>query len=243
MAELGPDGGWIDSAEAWIALAPNHDTRVVLLDPVMLREAGNIAGQRVLDLGCGEGRFTRLLSARGATVVGLDPVRRLLDAARDTGSPDESYVQGGGEALPFADHSFNLVVAYLCLIDITDFRAAIRECARVLANGGHLLVANISNVASTSEGPVVDGEGHFLHYTVDRYLEERPKVLEWAGLRIRNWHRPLSAYMDAYLSAGLTLRRYLEPMPADASLRNNPRFESWFSVPTFDVMLWEKTRD
>ena len=66
-------------------------------------------------------------------------------------------------------------------------------------------------------------------------------TLEWAGLRIRNWHRSLSAHMDAYLSAGFILRRYLEPVPEDKSLRDDPRFESWFRVPSFDVMVWEKS--
>jgi hypothetical protein len=45
--------------------------------------------------------------------------------------------------------------------------------------------------------------------------------------------------MEANLGAGLALRRYLEPMP-DESLRGDPRFESWFRVPTFDTMVWQK---
>ena len=65
-------------------------------------------------------------------------------------------------------------------------------------------------------------------------------ILEWSGMRIRNWHRPLSAYLDAYLGAGLMLRRFLEPVPEDLSLRDDPRFEDWFRVPNFDVMLWQK---
>ena len=239
MSDLGPDGGWIESAEAWIALAPDHDSRTMLLDPIMLAEAGDVNHRRVLDLGCGEGRFSRLLSARGATAIGIDPIRRLVEAAVEAGGHSERYAQAAGESLPFTGESFDVVAAYLCLIDIPDFRAAIRESARVLRDGGRLIVANISNLASSSEDVVRDEEGRFLHYAVDRYLEERSMTLEFAGLRIRNWHRPLSAYMDAYLDAGLTLRRFIEPLP-DESLRGLPRFESWFRVPTFDVMVWEK---
>jgi SAM-dependent methyltransferase len=235
----GYDGGWSYSADAWIKLAPDHATRSLLLDPVMIAESGEVAGRRVLDLGCGEGRFSRLLSAEGATTVGIDPIWKMLEAASQTGDPSESYVLGAGEILPFADQSFDLVIAYLCLIDITDFRAAIEESARVLKDGGRLIAANVSNLASSSEAPVRDDSGRFLHYAVDRYLGEWPMTLEWAGLRIRNWHRPLSAYMDAYLGAGLTLRRFIEPVP-DESLRGDPQFESWFRVPTFDVMVWEK---
>jgi SAM-dependent methyltransferase len=193
MAELGPDGGWTASAEAWIALAKDHDTRVLLLDPALLNELGDVSGLRILDLGCGEGRFSRLLTARGATTVGIDPVQRLLTHARDVGGEHEAYVRGSGDSLSFADQSFDVVVAYLCLIDIPDFRSAIRESARVLRRGGSFVVANMSNIASSSEAPVVDEQGRFLHYAVGRYLEEFPVTLEWAGLRVVNWHRPLSA--------------------------------------------------
>ena len=205
----------------------------------MLAEAGDVGGARILDIGCGEGRFSRLLAERKASTVGIDPVRRLIEEARARAGASERYVLGSGDGLPFDHESFDLVIAYLCLIDIPDFRAAIRESASVLKPGGRLLVANVSNLASSSAEPIRDGDGNFLHYAVDHYLEERPMTLEWAGLRIRNWHRPLSDYMDAYLDAGLILRRYIEPRP-DEALKGDQRFESWFRVPTFDVMVWQK---
>ena len=237
--DLELDGGWSDSAEAWIALAPEHATRKLLLDPILLAEAGDVAGKRILDLGCGEGRFSHILAGRGARTVGIDPIRRLIEEACSKASTAERYVMGSGDALPFAGESFDLVAAYLCLIDIPDFRAAMRESARVLRPGGTLLVANVSNLASSSGAPVYDAEGNFAYYAIDNYLEEHAVTLEWAGLRIRNWHRPLSDYMDAYLGAGLVLKRYIEPRP-DESLRGDRRFESWFRVPSFDVMVWSK---
>ena len=239
--DLDLDGGWSRSAEAWIALAPEHATRKLLLDPVLLAEAGDVTGKRILDLGCGEGRFSRILAERGAHTTGIDPIRRLIEAASRRGSSSERYAMASGDTLPFAAQSFDVVVAYLCLIDIPDFRAAIREAARVLKPGGTLLAANISNLASASGEPTYDADGRFAYYAVDNYLEEHAVTLEWAGLRIRNWHRPLSDYMHAYLGAGLVLRRFIEPHP-DESLRNDPRFESWFRVPTFDVMVWQKPR-
>lgn len=68
------------------------------------------------------------------------------------------------------------------------------------------------------------------------------RLYSWAGIRIVNWHRPLSAYMDAYLSAGLVLRDFLEPVPADQSLRDDAYCEDWFRVPEFTVMGWERRR-
>ncbi|MGE5597624.1 MAG: class I SAM-dependent methyltransferase, partial [Hyphomicrobiales bacterium] len=76
------DYGWAKSAKAWIAHQDQGETnRELLLDPIMLRLAGDVRDARVLDVGCGEGRFGRMLAARGATVVGLDPTRTLVSEA------------------------------------------------------------------------------------------------------------------------------------------------------------------
>jgi ubiquinone/menaquinone biosynthesis C-methylase UbiE len=164
----------------------------------------------------------------------------LIDAARASAGVNERYVLGTAERLPFVDVSFDIVVFYLSLIDITDYRSAITEAYRVLCPGGKLIAANMSNIASPCEAPVFDENGKFLHYAIDRYFEEFAMTLEWAGLRIRNYHRPLSAYMDAYLNAGFVLRRFIEPKPRDESLRDDVRYESWFRVPTFDLQVWQK---
>ena len=239
MSHIGIDGGWKDSAAAWLAIIARGDSnRTLLLDPVMLQLCGDVRGLRVLDLGCGEGRFCRMLAEPGATTIGLDLTTELLKAAQTKADASQSYVRGSGDRLPFVDASFDLAIAYLSLIDIPDYQAAIGEAARVLKSGGRLLVAGLSNIASASNGWTRDEAGQRLYHAVDRYLEERPMILEWSGMRIRNWHRPLSAYLDAYLGAGLMLRRFLEPVPL--SLRDDPRFEDWFRVPNFDVMLWEK---
>jgi SAM-dependent methyltransferase len=241
--EIGIDGGWTDSAPAWIRgmRAQDDRNRTVLLDPVMLDLCGDVTAQLVLDDGCGEGRFSRMLADRGARVVGLDLIAAMTQAAHEAAQANERYVTGAGESLPFADAVFDLVVSYVVLVDIPDFRAAIAETARVLKPGGRLLVANLGFVTA-SDGWLKDEHGQRLYHRVDRYLEERSQVYEWGGgIRIRNWHRPLSAYMDAYLSAGLTLRRFIEPVPADDSYRANPETEDWYRVPDFTVMLWEAT--
>jgi len=235
------DGGWSASATAWLGILERGDpNRKLLLDRAMLAEVGDVAGLRVLDLGCGDGRFSRMLAERGAVCIGLDVIDAFVTAATSKAGESERYVRGSGEMLPFVDGSFDLVIAYLSLIDIPDFRSAIRESARVLRPGGRLVVCGISNLHSAAHGWTRDADRRRLHVAVDRYLEERPVVLEWSGMRILNWHRPLSAYIKAYLDAGLSLRRFLEPMPADDSLRDDPEFEDWYRVPNFDIQVWQK---
>jgi SAM-dependent methyltransferase len=234
------DGGWETSAEAWIANIDRGDpSRELLLDRVMLDLCGDVRGYRVLDDGCGEGRFSRMLAGRGADVVALDYTAALAREAHERGGVGQRTVRATAERLPFAPDTFDLVVSYLVLVDVPDFRAAISEAARVLRPGGRLVVANTSFM-SVSAGWIRDADGNRLHYPMDHYLEERLIELKWAGIEILNYHRPLSAYMAALLGAGLLLRDFIEPMPADDSLRDDPYYEDWYRLPNFNVMRWEK---
>ena len=96
------DNGWQDSAAAWIADQGERGDfgRRYVLDPVMLPRTLACAPTRALDVGCGEGRFCRLLRGQGVDAVGLDPTPALLATARRARRP-RPYVEGVAEHLPF----------------------------------------------------------------------------------------------------------------------------------------------
>lgn len=233
--------GWTTSAQAWITRIDTFDfARQVLLDAPMVRMCGELEGRRVLDVGCGEGRFCRMLRARGAQTVGIDPTEPLLETARQR-DPQGEYILGSGEYLPFDDGSFDVVAFYLTLIDIPDFRKAISEGSRVLKPGGRLVIGNLAPHATTSpQGWVRDESGAKLYFPIDRYSDEWGQMVEWAGIRVLNYHRPLTAYMKALLGAGLILREYLEPVPSQEEVERNPELEYERRVPYLVAMLWEK---
>jgi SAM-dependent methyltransferase len=237
------DNGWQASARAWIADQGEHGDfgRRHVLDPVMLPLALARSPQHVLDVGCGEGRFCRMLDARGVRTVGVDPTPALIGAARSRDGRG-AYVQAAAERLPFSSDAFDLVVSYLSLIDIPDLQAGVSEMARVLRVGGTLLIANLTsfNTACADAGWVTDPAGRELHYPIDHYLEERSMWIEYRGIRIRNYHRPLSAYFQALLGAGLRLTHFDEPAAAaDAPPARAARYAR---VPWFLVMEWHKLR-
>jgi len=237
------NNGWDNSAQAWIDSMGERGERgdwgrQHVVDPVMLARIASGRFGNALDIGCGEGRFCRMLKATGLTVTGIDPTRQLLETARKR-DPTGDYRFGRAEALDFGAASFDLVVSYITLIDIADFRAAIHEMARVLRPGGSLLMANLTGFTSAcaSQGWVKDEKGEHLHYPVDNYLREFSFWLEWSGIRIVNWHRPLAAYMTAFLDAGLTLKFFSEPGAVSGAEIYRERQHR---VPWFVVMEWQR---
>ncbi len=231
---------WDQSAKAWEAFIERGDpNRVYLLDPVMLEAAGDVAGKTVLDVGCGEGRFARMLAERGAHVVGLDPTVSLLKSAHNRG--DARYVCANGERLPLQADSIDLVVSYVALIDIPDFRAAISEMARVCAPGGKVLVANLNSFATTLPNPWLRKEaGEKLHFVVENYFPERGETVSWAGIEVINYHRPLAAYLQAFLDSGLQLRKFQEPRPSPDLVQQVPSMRDNDRIAFFYVAEWVK---
>ncbi len=102
-------------------------------------------GGKALDLGTGTGALARALAARGWRVTGLDRSERMLQAARSLGG-DVEFLQGDAEDTGLPGASFALATAGTCWHWFDRPRAA-RECLRLLAPGGWLVVASLSWVS------------------------------------------------------------------------------------------------
>src|SRR5262252_4788447 len=102
---------WSRIATEWMAWAraPNHDAFWAYRGS-LLAIIGRGAGE-ALDVGCGEGRVSRVLKECGYRVTAVDPVEHLVAAAGQAGSAD-AYEVAAAADLPFADCSFDLAVAY-----------------------------------------------------------------------------------------------------------------------------------
>ena len=98
--------------------------------------------RRILDLGCGTGRFSESLAARfNADVIGLDPSSKMLQVARAKQRDSRVHYQlGRAEAIPLTDASVDLIFVSMSLHHFTDQTLAARECRRVLSERGVVFV-------------------------------------------------------------------------------------------------------
>ncbi len=233
------ENGWDESAGAWIAEQGEYGDfgRAGVMDRPMLARVRASGARNALDVGCGEGRFCRMLQQEGLTTIGIDPTVPLLDAARAR-DPQGDYREARAEDLPFDDARFDLVISYFTLIDIDDMHAAIAEMARVLKPGGHLLIANLNNFNTAADPDTREKlPGGAVRITIDNYLEPRADWVTWAGIRIRNHHRPLAHYMQALLAQGLILRHFDEPRASGPDAERNARYDRF---PYHMMMDWQK---
>ena len=230
---------WTESAQDWIDT--DQAVRTGMLDRWMLDALGDVSGKSVIDIGCGEGRFNRLLSQLGAKVTGVDLTGPLIQRARSLSSERETYIIGNAENLDgIADENFDLAVSYIVLVDLLDYRAAINAAYRVLRPGGIFVVCNIHPLRSSVPGGWIRQGDRKLFYPVDNYTDEGPREFTWWGRPFVNMHRTLSSHITAFLDAGFTLRALHEPTPSDEELIANPTFDDEFRAPNFIIYILEK---
>lgn len=217
--------GWEDRAADWLAWAraPEFDAYWGARDVFfgLLPPAG--AG-RTLEVGCGEGRVSRDLAARGHSVVAVDASPTLLAAAA-AAHPEGEYLAGDAEALPFEAASFDLVIAYNVLMDVADMPLAVAEAARVLRPGGRFC-ACVTHPFTDAGAWEEDGT-----FAVrDSYLAGGPfdVTLERGGrtMRFDGTLHPLEAYARALEAAGLAIEALREPA-GEGRWSRMPMFLMW----------------
>jgi len=188
--------------------------------------------RRVLDIGCGEGQVARCIAGPGTEVVGLDPAVSQLGAARARGS-GANYARARAEELPCLGGAFDAVLLCLALEHVDAFEAAIHEVARVLEEGGRLVLLLGHPMLQAPGSGWVDDQTLGEHYwRIGAYLQDHTEVDEVApGVSLRFVHRPLSRYVHAMGRSGLLIDDMEEPPPPAALLSDVWAFPEASTIP------------
>lgn len=235
---------WLALAPAWIkeAREGRNPTRNGLLDASMLTACGDVHGLRVLDCGCGEGRFCRILVGHGAShVLGLDLCEPMITAARALQGERDAYRVSDVQDLGFlADESFDLAVSYLNQCDLPDFHANTREVFRVLKRGGRFVIANLHPMRSAVGGWQRTSEGKKQHAILDNYFDESERRWRMMGVDFTNFHRSLTTYVQTFLGVGFAIEGIDEPTISDERLAEYPELYDEQRVPNFIIYSLRK---
>ncbi|MEV5896955.1 class I SAM-dependent methyltransferase [Nonomuraea fuscirosea] len=177
--------------------------------PAMLELAGDVAGRRILDAGCGSGPLFAELRDRGAVVTGVDASAGMLELARKRLGPDADLrVADLAAPLPFPDDTFDDVTASLVLHYLKDWGPTLAELRRVLKPGGRLLVS-VDHPFVITLFAAMAGEER------PNYFALRNRVEEWTmggrSAQMSFWDRPLHAMTEAFTAAGFRISVISEP--------------------------------
>ncbi|MER8018083.1 class I SAM-dependent methyltransferase [Streptomyces griseoluteus] len=184
--------------------------------PAMLALAGDVAGRRILDAGCGSGPLSAALRDRGALVSGFDASAGMLELARRRlGDGTDLQVADLGSPLPYADDTFDDVVASLVLHYLEDWGPALAELRRVLKPGGRLIASVDHPFAISLMHRQAGREADYKYFDTTNWTEEWTMGGQTALMSI--WHRPLHAMIEAFTGAGFRIMAISEPEPDPAA--------------------------
>jgi demethylmenaquinone methyltransferase/2-methoxy-6-polyprenyl-1,4-benzoquinol methylase len=183
----------------------------------LVRRLGVGPGDLVLDLACGTGDFAEICRKAGATAVGLDFSRGMLNAANRRFPGLGIFVQGDALRLPFADGAFTVAVSGFALRNFVAIPPVLDELARVLKPGGRVGLLEVDK----PRNPLV-AAGHGLYF--NRVV---PLVGGLIADRKAYRYLPQSA---SYLPPEAELRAMLEAAGFARTRKRSPMFGAIQSV-------------
>ena len=230
-----------ESVDIWNRNADYWDERMgegnafhkLLIEPTQLRLLSLAKGERVLDIGCGNGQFARKMASLGADVLAVDAAPRMIENARQRTPQDADYSErlkykvfdASDETMMLAlgESSFDAVVSTMVLMDMASIAPVASAVERLLKPGGRMVFSIMHPCFNSTEGftqimerEEVDGELiERVSVRVSRYIEPHVhKGLAMVGQPVPQnyFHRPLSALLGVFFKAGFVVDALEEPV-------------------------------
>jgi malonyl-CoA O-methyltransferase len=208
--------GIVEGYDIW---APTYDAEhnplIAVEERITVDLIGDVEGLRVLDVGCGTGRYCELLAKREARVVGIDPSKKMLERAKAKITRDCKFdlLLGKIEDAEFPDNHFDIVGSALTVDHVVDLEPVIRKISRILKNKGRLIVSDMHPYWFVSGFDYVEFDRNGQKY----------RIPEYAHL--------VDEYMSLFRKFGLSFVDIKEPKIDDKLLQRFPNLARYKGKP------------
>lgn len=204
--------------------------------PVLRGMLPALAGQSVLDLGCGFGWFCRFVAGEGAAgVLGVDVSEKMLERARrETTNSRVAYERADLESYAPPVAAFDLAYSSFAFHYVADLAGLFGRVHAVLKPGGSLVcsVEHPIMTAPARQEWLTDADGRAT-WPVNGYHDEGRRVSNWLAEGVVKRHRTIATYLDLLLGAGFRLDRLVEWAPSPEQVAAEPGWAKERERPFF----------
>lgn len=236
---------WSAMGDEWFQLAQTGEARNCFIMPNMLNFMGNVKNKKILDLGCGEGGYSRELTKRGAKLTSIDCSEKAIEYAVSLAEKEnleiKHFVRNSNDLFDIPSEEFDIVLCSMMLMDCEDFEGTLREVVRVLKPGGKLFASVLHPCFDGNHdcGIGRQGQGIDRQVVVMNYFE--PKEWEaplWKGTIPVIWrHRTMQDYVKTFIKVGLTIVDLNEPQSTDEVAQISTAMAWLKKIPLY--LYWE----
>ncbi|MBX4187690.1 MAG: class I SAM-dependent methyltransferase [Candidatus Doudnabacteria bacterium] len=232
---------WDDTAVGWDKKIAQPDTfRTLLITNAMEKLLSDCEGKDILDAGCGNGYFSNWLRQKGANVVGADGSDAMIVLAKQQFKDIKFQTIDFLKSVPYPDRGFNIVLANMLLMHMSDITIFLKEASRILKPDGTFIFSILHPCFNEPTAKLYKSLWHKLIFAkpfalaYDYYSKSRGRYENHLNARLSHYHRTLEEYSLLLKNSDFTISELGEPheLPEDF-LNKNPKLEYANRLPRF----------
>jgi len=217
---------WNANAGFWDSrMGEGNDFHKMLIEPIQLKLLNIKAGDKILDIACGNGQFARKMAELGGNITAIDFSNKFIAIAKSKGKYDTKYqvidVTLKSELKKLAGNSFDSIVCTMALMDIQNIEVLINYLPNMLKRDGIFVFSILHPCFNSGENILVHERDELGGEVKSKYyVKIRDYLIEKSSLGIGMigqprpqyyFHRPVSAILKYFFESGFVLDAYEEP--------------------------------
>ena len=235
-----------DFFKNYMALRANESGfNTAVEEPAIQSLLPSLKGLRILDIGCGFGKFASFcLQKKAAYILGTDISGNMIsEAKKRLKDPRADFEVVSAEDFKAGDASFDLVVSSMCLHYVREIKPVFQKVGLSLKENG-LFIFSVEHPICTSllKGWCNSENIPKKHWPVDDYKKETGRVSRWFIDGVIKYHRTVESYVNELIEAGFSIKRLLEPGPTPNALAERPELSEHLRRPPVLVLAGTKKK-
>ncbi|TYS67714.1 class I SAM-dependent methyltransferase [Sutcliffiella horikoshii] len=207
-----------------------------------------LEGKSVLDLGCGDGHFSKFCIENGAkNVIGVDISKNMIERAKKLYQDDNlNFMCLPMEDMVLTNQRFDLIISSLSIHYIEDYSAMIQKINKLLKSNGKFIFSTEHPIATARKGSNhwIKTDNNKSHWALDNYQEEGIRVHNWfVEDRVVIYHRTVATLINTLIEHGLSIDKIIEPQATLEGIKKMPDLINESRSPSFIIIQSKKTNN
>jgi SAM-dependent methyltransferase len=211
--------------------------------PILWNLIGDVHGQSVLDLGCGEAKVAKRFKDAGAkSYLGVDGSKNMIEQAQLNCEAGFSAVTCSWlEDFSSEHNSFDLIISSLALHYIEDLDATFKTIFKALKPGGRFIFS-VEHPVITSSNKALENTALRQSWIVDDYFLRGERSVLWMGDEVKKYHRTIEDFLNLLTDNGFNFKRLRESDPPKNKFTDVDLLYRRRRIPLFLFLSAEKPK-